>query len=191
MLLIPAAGMAALVVAAPASAKHGGGGAGGKTPPAKQAPAPPPCANADAVATSLTTAQLRDALLCLVNAQRRARKVPQLTAEPHLGRAAQDFAGTLTPPRKLNDRGRDGSTPQSRAAAAGYAGGKAANAFVGEVLGRSIGTSATPSARVNDWLGTAATRKLLMSPRFHDAGFGAATTRQTTTFVVALGVVTG
>src|SRR4051812_29658500 len=114
MRLIPAAGMAALAVAMPAAAKK-------PAPPA--ASAPPACANAGADADSLSSAQLAQAVLCVVNQQRQSRGVAALGADAHLAKAAQGYSASLAPGRKLTDRGRDGSTPRSRAAAAGYAGG--------------------------------------------------------------------
>src|SRR5690349_8881603 len=139
MLMIPAAGMAALALAGPSAAKKP------PAPPGKPVPAPAPaapapaCANADAAPGSLTASQLATAVLCVLNQERADRGLGALKAEAHLGKAAQGYASSVAPPRKLTDRGRDGSTPQSRATAAGYPRG----ALVGEVLGRSKGTSAT------------------------------------------------
>jgi uncharacterized protein YkwD len=176
MLMIPAAGMAALAVAVPAAAKKK------PAPPAGPAPAPT-CASADAAAGSLTSSQLAAALLCVLNQERGSRGLAALKADAQLGKAAQGYATSVAPPRKLTDRGRDGSTPQSRATAAGYP----RTALVGEILGRSKGTSATATARVRDWLAIGATRKLVLGKRWQEAGIGTTTADATTIFVVNLG----
>jgi uncharacterized protein YkwD len=174
MLMIAAAGTAALGAVVPAAGKGPAGAA---------------CPQADAAPTASSGAEVAGAVLCVLNAERAARHLRPLRADPDLRQAAQDFTVSLRPGRALRHRGPDGSTPQRRIADAGYAGGDPAAAEIGEVLGRSSGSSATPIARVRAWIGDGGTRPLLLSRRFRDVGVGVSTSDATTTFVVDLGLL--
>jgi uncharacterized protein YkwD len=144
------------------------------------------CADADRRPTASTEARTRAAIRCLLDAARAERDVPALRDEPHARAAAQRFADRLDPVRPLSHIGHRDSTVQDRLAAAGYAHGSR-NAFdAGEALGRSVGRSSTPSARVTSWLADGPTRRILLSRRYRDVGIGVAVAHGKVTFVVDL-----
>jgi uncharacterized protein YkwD len=98
--------------------------------------------------------------------------------------AAQKFATTLSPSKPLTHRGKGGSTPIERIAAAGYGRGTFTAA---EALGRAYGALATPAQRVQVWLSDQTIKKLLLSSKYRDVGVGVAVHGATTTYVVELG----
>src|SRR3954452_3955073 len=117
MMLVIAAAGTATALAAPLPAEAG-------------LRAAPLCANADADPARLASSEAADAVLCVLNTERRARGLGELRENAALRSAAQRFATGLGPTRRLGSRGRDGSTPLQRITAAGYAGGDAKSADV-------------------------------------------------------------
>jgi len=152
--------------------------------PAQSAPPAIACADAGRRPTASTEAAARAAVLCLINVARAERDLPALRAEIHARRAAQRYADALDPRRPLSHAGRSGSTVQDRLAAAGYARGSRSAFDAGEALGRSIGRSSRPAARVTAWLADGPTRRILLSRRYRDAGVGVTVARGKVTFVV-------
>ncbi|WP_187369121.1 CAP domain-containing protein [Baekduia soli] len=151
------------------------------------ADSPSACAHADERPGAGGAARARDAVLCVINAERRARDLPALRADLHLRRAAQGYADRLRDHGMLVDT-LGSSTPQRRIAAAGYAGGDPAAFAFGETLGRNTGASGAPALRVRSWLMIPDTRRVLLGRRLRDVGIGVHTTATTTTYVVDLGV---
>jgi uncharacterized protein YkwD len=146
--------------------------------PTASAAEAPVCPGADQTAATLTIAQARTAITCLLNATRDA----PLRADARLGRAAQRFARTLDPAKPLTHAGRGETTPLDRIAATGYPRGGSFSAA--ETLGRSRGSLTTPARRVKNWLASPSTRRLLTSARYRDVGIGVVTRGAVTTFVV-------
>jgi uncharacterized protein YkwD len=146
-------------------------------------PSPTPCAGADVPAARQSVPATRGAIACLVDAARAERGLPALKANARLQTAAQRFARSLDPAKPLTHAGRDGSTPLTRIADAGYA-RDAAGISAAETLGRSKGSLATPATRVRKWLAAASTRKLLLSAKYRDVGVGVVTAGAVSTFVV-------
>jgi uncharacterized protein YkwD len=138
------------------------------------------CAGADQTAATLTIAQTRTAITCLLNAARDDRA--PLRADVRLSRAAQRFARALDPGKPLTHTGRGETSPLDRIAAVGYPRGGSFSAA--ETLGRSRGSLTTPARRVKNWLASPSTRRLLTSTRYRDVGIGVATHGTVTTFVV-------
>jgi uncharacterized protein YkwD len=151
--------------------------------------AAPSCAGADAPATAASAAATRTAIVCLVDAARAQRHLTALRRDAHLQTAAQRWARSLGASRPLSHAGRDGSTPITRIADAGYARGASGFSAV-ETLGRSQGSLTTPAARVAAWLRSASTRRLLLSAKYRDVGVGVVTAGDQATFVVELASVT-
>jgi uncharacterized protein YkwD len=150
---------------------------GGSSASAADAPA---CAGADQTAATLTIAQTRTAITCLLNGAR--DNGAPLRADIRLNRAAQRFARALDPAKPLTHTGRGETSPLDRIAAVGYPRGGSFSAA--EALGRSRGSLTTPARRVKNWLASPSTRRLLTSARYRDIGIGVVTDGNTTTFVV-------
>jgi len=159
---------AAPSAAAPAAVDHS---ADADCPHADEQPTSP-----DALAGARTT------LLCLLNADRRAHRRRPLHANAHLHRAAQAYAAALDPNGPLVHVGHDGSTPRSRIRGAGFA----KRFLYAEVLGRSVGRTATPAARSKSWLANASARAVLRSARFREIGIGITLAGDKATFVVVV-----
>jgi uncharacterized protein YkwD len=148
--------------------------------PTASAAEAPACRGADQTAATLTIAQTRTAITCLLNATR-DEKAP-LRADVRLNRAAQRFARALDPVKPLTHTGGGKSSPLERIAATGYPRGGSFSAA--ETLGRSRGSLTTPARRVKNWLASPSTRRLLTSARYRDVGVGVVTRGNATTFVV-------
>lgn len=148
--------------------------------PAASATDAPGCPDADQTAATLTIAQTRAAITCLLNVAR-ANQAP-LRADVRLSRAAQRFARALDPAKPLTHTGRGETSPLDRIAAVGYPRGGSFSAA--ETLGRSRGSLTTPARRVKNWLASPSTRRLLTSTRYRDIGIGVVTRGGVTTFVV-------
>jgi uncharacterized protein YkwD len=148
-----------------------------------RAAAAPACAGTDVPATAASTSATRAAIVCLIDAARTARGLPALRREAHLETAAQAWARALGTRRPLSHAGRDGSTPLTRIADAGYARGVEGFSAV-ETLGRSQGSLSAPAARVSAWLRSPSTRRLLLSAKYRDVGVGVVTAGNVATFVV-------
>jgi uncharacterized protein YkwD len=157
--------------------------------PARAVTASATCTGADAPATAASVSGTRAAVVCLIDAARAERHLPALKRDAHLQTAAQRWARSLGSSRPLSHAGRDGSTPITRIADAGYARGASGFSAV-ETLGRSQGSLTTPAARVAAWLRSASTRRLLLGATYRDVGVGVVTAGDQATFVVELASLT-
>jgi uncharacterized protein YkwD len=151
--------------------------------PTASATVPAACANAEESPAALTVPQTRAAITCLLNAARDGRKLPAVRGDDRLHRAAQGFARALDPAKPLTHVGHGGTSPLDRVADSGYARG-AASFSAAETLGRSRGTLATPARRVESWLASPGTRRLLLNARYRDIGVGVVSQGGQTTYVV-------
>jgi uncharacterized protein YkwD len=147
--------------------------------------APAPAAPLDACPPS---AAPRDAVVCLLNAQRAVRDVAPLRTDARLAAAARRFAAALGTSGPLAHRLEGGPSPQARIAAGGYGAGRGKGFDFTEVLGRSFGAAATPDQRVQAWLDDDVIRRALLTRRFRDIGVGTSTSGDTTTYVVVVAV---
>lgn len=105
--------------------------------------------------------------IALTNGARAQETLPPLAADPALTTAAQDYARLLALNNWLNHIGPDGSTLESRAAAAGYLGW----AFLAEVIYfGSFGDS--PDMVVTAWLTASGHREVLLTTQATEIGAG-------------------
>jgi uncharacterized protein YkwD len=121
------------------------------------------CAGASRPATKTTTAAARAALLCLINQQRTSRGLPALRHGGRLDASAQRWTNQMV---ASNDFAhvRGGSTPGSRATAAG---------FSWSVLGENIATGfATPKQVVTAWMASPDHCRNILDPYYTYAGAG-------------------
>jgi len=130
--------IAALVfvaLAAPVTARADGG------PAARARTASDRCASADAMPGQVAVEDLRAATLCLMNAERAARGLGRLQAEPQLGRVAAGYARQMVRGRFFDHTSPAGSTMLARIRSTSY---------LRDVTSWSVGTPvATPSLRFN------------------------------------------
>jgi uncharacterized protein YkwD len=131
------------------------------------------CDDADALPGQVSQARLRAATLCLMNAERGARGLARLQAEPALARAAGSYARLMVRERFFDHTSPGGSTMMSRIHASRYL-RDVRSWSVGENLAWGTGTLATPRATVRAWMRSADHRANLLDPRFRDVGIGIA-----------------
>jgi uncharacterized protein YkwD len=146
----------AMLLALPAAAHARSGGC--------RTDAPPAAAALDEAAS---------AVVCEVNAARRARGLAALAERPRLARAGSRFAALMVARGFFAHVGPDGATVGDRLRAAGYV--DARDRWVaGEMLAWGWGSQATPAATVREWLASPPHRRLLLSRDFRHIGVGVA-----------------
>ncbi len=153
--------------AAPATARADGGSA------ARARAASERCAGADALPGQAGGDDLRDATLCLMNAERTARGLGRLQAEPLLNRVATGYARQMVRGRFFDHTSPGGSTMLARIRGTSYLRG-VASWSVGENLAWGSGNLATPRAMVRAWMQSAEHRANLLDRHFADVGIGVA-----------------
>jgi uncharacterized protein YkwD len=155
---------------APAGGQADGGAAATK---ARAKIASDRCPSADALPGQVPVADAREAVLCLMNAQRTARGLKRLRAQPDLAGAAGRFARQMVRDRFFDHTSPGGSTMVSRIKGTSYL-RDAVRWTVGENLAWGTGTKATPRATVDAWMHSADHRENLLDRGFADVGIGIA-----------------
>jgi uncharacterized protein YkwD len=162
--------VAALVfvaLAAPVTARADGG------PAARARAASDRCASADAMPGQAAVEDLRAATLCLMNAERAARGLGRLQAEPLLGRVAASYARQMVRGQFFDHTSPAGSTMLARIRSTSYL-RDVTSWSVGENLAWGSGNLATPRAMVRAWMQSAEHRANLLDRHFADVGIGVA-----------------
>jgi uncharacterized protein YkwD len=159
--------LALVALAAPAAARADAGSA------ARARAAGERCIGADAVPGQAAGDDLRDATLCLMNAERTARGLGRLQAEPLLGRVATSYARQMVRGRFFDHTSPGGSTMLARIRATSYL-RNVVSWSVGENLAWGSGSLATPRATVRAWMQSAEHRANLLDRHFADVGIGVA-----------------
>jgi hypothetical protein len=119
-------------------------------------------------------------LLGLVNSLRTSRGLPAYTLNGTLSAAAQSQAQWMVETGNVSHSRPDGSTPRSRAQAAGYA-----SAFVSEnIYG---GSNATVDSAWNFWINSSIHFAGLTSPNYQEIGIGVAHGAWGSTYVLVFG----
>jgi uncharacterized protein YkwD len=158
--------LALVALAAPATAHADAGSA------ARPRAASERCSGADAM-PGQAPGDLREATLCLMNAERTARGLGRLQAEPLLGRVAASYARQMVRGRFFDHTSPGGSTMLARIRATSYL-RDVSSWSVGENLAWGSGSLATPRATVRAWMQSADHRANLLDRRFADVGIGVA-----------------
>ena len=159
--------LALVALAAPATARADAGSA------ARARAAAERCSGADAQPGQAAGDDLRDATLCLMNAERTARGLGRLQAEPLLGRVAVSYARQMVRGRFFDHTSPGGSTMLARIRSTSYL-HDVSSWSVGENLAWGSGSLATPRAAVRAWMQSAEHRANLLDRHFADVGIGVA-----------------
>jgi uncharacterized protein YkwD len=159
--------LAFVALAAPATAHAKGG------PAARARSASERCTGADAMPGQSAAEDLRQATLCLMNAERTARGVGRLQAEPLLSRVASSYARQMVRGQFFDHTSPGGSTMLARIRATSYL-RDVTSWSVGENLAWGTGALATPRAMVRAWMQSAEHRANLLDRHFADVGIGVA-----------------
>jgi uncharacterized protein YkwD len=163
--------VALAVLVAPAGGQADGGAAAAAKARAKVAS--DRCESADSQPGQVSVTDAREAVLCLMNAQRTARGLKRLRAQPDLAEAAGRFARQMVRDRFFDHTSPGGSTMVSRIKATSYL-RDAVRWTVGENLAWGTGTKATPRATVDAWMHSADHRANLLDRGFAEVGIGIA-----------------
>jgi uncharacterized protein YkwD len=161
------AALAFVALAAPVTARADGG------PAARARAAGDRCVSADAMPGQAAAEDLRAATLCLMNAERAARGLGRLQAEPLLGRVAASYARQMVRGQFFDHTSPAGSTMLARIKATSYL-RNVTSWSVGENLAWGSGNLATPRAMVRAWMQSAEHRANLLDRHFADVGIGVA-----------------
>ena len=161
------AALTLVAVWAPATAHADG------SPAARARAAGERCVSADAMPGQAAVDDLRTATLCLMNAERTARGLGRLQAEPLLGRVASSYARQMVRGQFFDHTSPAGSTMLARIKATTYL-RDVTSWSVGENLAWGSGNLATPRAMVRAWMQSAEHRANLLDRHFADVGIGVA-----------------
>ena len=161
------AALTLVAVWAPATAHADG------SPAARARAAGERCVSADAMPGQAAVEDLRAATLCLMNAERTARALGRLQAEPVLGRVASSYARQMVRGQFFDHTSPAGSTMLARIKATTYL-REVTSWSVGENLAWVSGNLATPRAMVRAWMQSAEHRANLLDRHFADIGIGVA-----------------
>jgi uncharacterized protein YkwD len=131
------------------------------------------CDGADALPGQAPVEALRGATLCLMNAERTARGLAALKAQPALGGVATRYAREMVRRGFFDHTSPTGSTMLSRIRTTSYL-RNVATWSVGENLAWGTGSLGTPRAAVRAWMQSAGHRANLLDPHFRDVGIGIA-----------------
>ena len=131
------------------------------------------CDDATAMPGQATDDDVRDATLCLMNAERTARGLGKLRAEDTLERVAGRYARQMVRDQFFDHTSPGGSTMVSRIKATSYLRG-VTSWSVGENLAWGSGPLATPKATVQAWMHSAGHRANLLDRDFTEVGIGVA-----------------
>ena len=159
--------LALVALGAPATAHADAGSA------ARARAASERCSGADAIPGQAPGDDLREATLCLMNAERTARGLGRLQAEPLLGRVAVSYARQMVRGRFFDHTSPGGSTMLARIKTTSYL-RDVASWSVGENLAWGSGSLATPRATVRAWMQSAEHRANVLDRHFADVGIGVA-----------------
>lgn len=149
------------------------------------------CDNAAASAVRAETAQLEQAVLCLVNEERAERGLRGLRANTSLERAAAGHAHDMVERDYFSHVSLGGRDVLERLRAHGYARGGGWR--IGENIAWGTGRYATPRHIVRMWMNSPGHRRLILEGSFDEAGVGMARgaprrrTRNAGTYVLDFG----
>jgi uncharacterized protein YkwD len=121
---------------------------------------PPACTGADARVGIASPRVLRSAVVCLINRERTARRLPALQASSLLNRSAQGWTNAMV----SSDQFTHGTNFASRISAIGY---------VWRSAGENIATGfATPRAVVKAWMASPGHCENILNPTYRSVGTG-------------------
>ena len=131
------------------------------------------CPNADTVPTAENLPQIRAALICLHNEERKKAYVAVLGSDARLTKAADRHAHDMVNRGYFGHDTPNGVNPFDRMRRVGYIGrGIVWNAS--ETIAWASGTHATPRSVMSAWLDSTSQRLTLLAPDFRDIGVGIA-----------------
>lgn len=129
------------------------------------------CRGADVAAGELSAASAEAAVACEINRHRREHGLAVLDRAGALARAGGRHAADMVRRAYFSHVSPGGRSMAERLLAAGYARGSWA---AGEVLAWGTGGRSSPAAVVAAWMRSPGHRRVLLDPRYREAGVGVA-----------------
>jgi uncharacterized protein YkwD len=129
------------------------------------------CPHGDDLATALSNADRRAALLCVIGTERGARGLGLVRENAQLTLAAQRHADDMVARRYLAHVTPSGATLGDRVQATGYTAGRP-DWDLGETIGWAQEPLDTAAQLVRAWLDSPSHRASLLDARFRDVGIG-------------------
>jgi uncharacterized protein YkwD len=131
------------------------------------------CANADLVPNATNLGAVRQATLCLINGERRARGRRKLKSNNRLRTAAQRYVQEMVKKDFFGHVSPSGSTVLGRIKHAAYL-SSARSWAVGENLAWGTGELSTPRQTVQNWMNSPPHRHNMLDKSFREIGIGVA-----------------
>jgi uncharacterized protein YkwD len=129
------------------------------------------CPHGGDLVTALSAPDRRDALLCVIDAERTARNLSPVRANAQLARAAQGHADDMVARHFFEHVTPGGSTLGDRVSATGYIEGRR-DWELGEAIAWAQQPLDTPVTLMRAWLGSSEHRAIILDRRFRDVGVG-------------------
>ena len=131
------------------------------------------CAGTDLRPAAENLPEVRGAVLCLLNQERRSRGLGRLRANTKLRRAAERHSRNMAENNFFDHVSPGGSTPIERVKTAGYLSG-ASSWAVGENIAWGQQRLSTPSQIVRSWMDSAGHKANILNRAFAEIGVGVA-----------------
>lgn len=125
------------------------------------------CPGDQLVPDGTNTAQVADATLCLLNAERAAAGLAPLAADASLSNASTAYAGDMIARSFFAHESPDGGTLDQRLARVGYS-----YEIAGENIAWGEGSLSTPASIVQAWMHSEGHRTNIMDGEFRQIGLG-------------------
>lgn len=129
------------------------------------------CAGASASPRQLSTSQMQQATLCLVNVQRHRHGLGTLRTDRRLRKAAVRHSNDMVGRDFFSHFSPGGSSTQSRIGGSGYLRG-AHTYLYGEVIGGGTSRGGSPKNVVQAWMHSGPHRAAILNGAFKDLGVG-------------------
>jgi uncharacterized protein YkwD len=142
--------------------------------PASTASAAAACVGATAATAGVrAVSPARDAVLCLVNAERRERGLPPLRSNDDLELAAQRHSADMVDRGYFEHDSPGGTTVRDRVQRTGYLKG-VRRWSLGENIGWASRSISSPAGMVKAWMESPGHREIILTRTFREAGVGIA-----------------
>jgi len=139
--------------------------------PAFTADAYAACADSDLQPSAANLEQVSKSVVCLVNAERRDRRIPKLERNSRLNRAAKAHADDMVAKKYFSHQSPSGAGLADRVRKSGYL--RSDDWLLGENLAWATGTLQSPEVVVAAWMNSPSHRRNILDRKFKDLGLAA------------------
>ena len=149
----------------------GAGDDGGDVTPSVVADAVAGCANSGLQPTPSNLEQVNKSVLCLINGERRNRRIEKLKRNSRLDRSAGAHADDMVAKKYFSHQTQSGARLADRVRKTGYL--TSDSWLLGENLAWGTGFLQTPSVVVAGWMNSPSHRRNILDRKFKDVGLAA------------------